>query len=97
MKERTFTTCPLCQKPDSHRFEAAYPLAVCPSCVSKTADSSGRKVFFYNDGVLGFQGFYRDSNQQQKYRKTTCYINNIKCRAQAHKFGGIVVEIVENE
>lgn len=83
--------CPICSSEVKH-WER-YPNQVCKRCQSKASDAYGRRLVFSNvDGSGGFVAFYRDNNAE--YSHQICYIDGRKCFANEHRFGGIVVEVV---
>ena len=88
--------CPICHKAVS--YSGRYPRYVCKNCFEKTTDNQGRKVEFYNKEVMGFgcKGYYvKDGNTDQPYETNTCYIDGVKCCAEAAYFGGIVIIATE--
>jgi len=87
------TNCPICAA--EIIFWERYPNQVCESCQSRTADAYGRRLRFSNRGLSGgFQAFYMDNGAE--YQRRICYIDGRKCFVNEHRFGGIVVEIVES-
>lgn len=83
--------CPICSSEVRHLER--YPNQVCERCQSKTSDAYGRRLVFSNvDGSGGFIAFYRDNSAE--YSHQICYIDGRKCFANEHRFGGIVVEVV---
>ena len=84
-------TCPICNAP--LKSYTRYPNYVCESCAKKATDEAGRQLRFYNLGMDGgFGASYTDNNEI--YPSHTCYIEGIKCYADEHRFGGIVIEKV---
>jgi len=85
--------CPICAQKVAH-WER-YPKQVCRQCADKASDAYGRRLQFTNASMSGgFRAFYRDNGAE--YSRRICYIDGRKCFAAEHRFGGIVVEIVEN-
>jgi hypothetical protein len=83
--------CSICGEKVGH-WER-YPNQVCERCKNKASDAYGRRLQFSNvDGSGGFLAFYRDTNEE--YKSNLCYIDGRKCFANEHRFGGIVVEVV---
>lgn len=83
--------CPICGEKVA-RWER-YPRQVCEYCASKASDAYGRRLCFSGeDSAGGFRAFYRDNGAE--YRHQICYIDGRKCFANEHRFGGIVVEVV---
>lgn len=82
-------SCPICNRPvePSQR----YPRYACEDCVSKAKSIEGRPLLFSNEGFSGgFVAEYADTGVS--YTGNEWYIDRIKCRADEHRFGGIVVQ-----
>lgn len=72
-----------------------YPRYICQKCVSKATDITGRRLIFSNaDYSGGFIAVYEDA--KEIYDSHICYVENIKCFADEARFGGIVVEKMED-
>ena len=84
--------CPICN--EDRYYSARYPTAVCNSCACQTTTLDGQQIEYYNTSVYG--GFEGLVNGEKTY-DDICYINGKKCHAQEAKFGGIVVQLIENE
>lgn len=85
--------CPICNI--ELKKNDRYPNYVCEICVSKSTDKTGRKLLFSNvDFSGGFKAIYEDT--KEIYNSHICYIKGIKCYADEARFGGIVVEKMEN-
>lgn len=83
--------CPICNKPVQHWDR--YPHAVCHQCSKKACDIHGQPLTFGNICAGGgFRAVY--TNTHTEYPSHTCYIEGIECRADEARFGGIVVEAV---
>jgi hypothetical protein len=88
--------CPICRGPG--RKSERYPAALCESCQSFLFDANGNPVELYNEDFSGGLKivsplFTRTGSQAEGiplYAK-----NGIECRAQEHRFGGIVVQPLE--
>jgi hypothetical protein len=81
--------CPICASPVPH-WER-YPRAVCEVCYGKACDADGQKLSFYNISMGGgFQAVFTET--QAEYDGHTCYIEDVECRADEARFGGIVIE-----
>jgi hypothetical protein len=90
MKEKH--KCPICSV-EFYNLER-YPNQVCERCLSKASDAYGRRLVFSNENLSGgFQAFYRGTNE--RYEKHICYIDSVRCYANEHRFGGIVIEVVK--
>ncbi|WP_240614526.1 hypothetical protein [Herpetosiphon llansteffanensis] len=74
-----------------------YPRYVCADCVALATDQHGCGVQFFNTGVLGTgcAGSYRAD--QSRYASNLCWINGQRCAAREARFGGIVIEVVDDE
>lgn len=70
---------------------------ICADCIDLLTDRDGRAVVFVNkDAYGGLQGFYADDDQHATYDETACYIGTRKFQAQEGRFGGVVVEVVDD-
>ena len=95
----TTHSCPICSKPTPH--QERYPLAVCSNCFNKASDKpngmaslrTGRKLSFFN---LDLGGGYRAVVEEtgEEYDSHVCYIDEVKCRADEARFGGIIIQFV---
>ena len=84
--------CPICAE-KVHHWER-YPNQVCERCMNKASDAYGRRLVFTNESESGgFIAFYRGTDE--RYDKHICYIDSVRCYANEHRFGGIVVEVVK--
>lgn len=91
---QSFAECPICRS--LVPFEARYPEKVCDSCVAKATDVTGNRVAFYNTSISGgIAGHFVDSDSD--YGSFICYIGGIKCIADEHRFGGIVIQPLQNK
>ncbi len=84
--------CGHCEKEVA--YNARYPKYLCSECCSKLTDSEGRTVVFSNTGFMGTgcQGYYKNTEAQELYNSTICYIEKEKFVADEEKFGGIVIQ-----
>lgn len=82
--------CPICDK-NMFTFER-YPKMICNECIELAVNKNGESIKFYNVDITG--GFISMVNDV-KGEEHECFINNIKCRADEARFGGIVVELSE--
>ncbi len=81
-------TCPICQK--EVQPSPRYPRYVCAECATLATSADGRKLTFYNQSISGgYEAKYADSGET--YDSHDCYIQGIKCHADEHYFGGIVI------
>ena len=90
------TFCANCGK-ERMEFSQRYPKSICHNCRSIVIDKNGRSVEFFNREGLGFgcQGYYSETNQQEKYEHDVCYIDGKKFVAKGARFGGIVINLKE--
>ena len=83
--------CPICNQ--SVFLMLRYPNYICVDCIEKygTCTKESRKITFGNKSPLG--GFISivDDNVAEIH---TCYVNNVKCYADEARFGGIVIQPV---
>ncbi|MCC5937575.1 MAG: hypothetical protein JJU34_09850 [Lunatimonas sp.] len=84
--------CPICKQEVA--YYSRYPKYLCKACSDLTTDAEGRPVAFYNTTVFGqgCQGEYRDTGEP--YEGDICYVQGVTCKAEEHRFGGIVVQAV---
>ena len=85
--------CPICREA-GHNSER-YPAALCESCQSSLLDGNGNSLELYNEGFSGglmivSPNFTRTSPEAEKIPLYTK--NGIECRAEEHRFGGVVVQ-----
>ena len=81
-------TCPICGK-EVHPSER-YPKYVCGDCAKLAVSKDGRPLAFYNQSISGgYEAKYADTGEA--YDSHDCYIKGLKCRADDHYFGGIVI------
>ena len=89
------TQCFICNTSVLNHFSSRYPLIACDSCSLKTVDASGFKIEFENeDESGGFVSVHYNShlNRTHTGREHSCFINNVPCYANEHRFGGIVIQ-----
>lgn len=85
--------CPICKVEVS--MNPRYPRYVCGACCRKAGDLAGNKLVFYNvDLSGGFVAKYVDNGDV--YGSNVCYIDGVKCWADEARFGGIVIEVMED-
>lgn len=86
--------CPICLA--EVFYFPRYPKYVCSSCFDKAADENNRPLDFSNESIGGgFIAFYKDTRETRDSH--ICYIDGIKCRADEHYFGGIVIQPYDRE
>jgi len=57
-------------------------------------DAEGKQLAFYNEDMWGgFKASYADGDEP--YTSHECFINGVKCWADEARFGGIVIQTVE--
>lgn len=83
--------CPICGAPVRHMER--YPRQVCGNCQNRTRDASGNPVSYLVISLFG--GIIATYEDGSRYAETFCWIDGKKCEAGEHRFGGIVVEAVE--
>jgi len=97
--------CPICLETLTH-FCPRYPKAICSKCAdSNIKDNDGNLVSFHNIYISG--GFISKHTINNNYNNSVivekkeheCWVNNgienIKCYADEARFGGIVIQIME--
>jgi transposase-like protein len=81
--------CPICSS--RVPFSERYPRYVCDACYVRAVDEDGRSLSFSNVSLSGgFAAIYRDTHEER--HSHTCYIDNVRCRADEARFGGIVIQ-----
>ena len=86
-------TCPVCgaEQPELPR----YPGYLCRVCVGRAADAEGRRLSLVNTSLTGgFAARYADNGELAEEESVTriVYVDGIRCRADAARYGGIVVQ-----
>lgn len=67
-----------------------YPQQLCPACILEATDAQGRFLRFGNESLGGgLVAHYVDDNGV--YRSVECFVRGIPCRAEEHRFGGVVL------
>ena len=83
--------CPTCS--NEITIHERYPNYICSDCCNRTLTKDGDKIEFYNvDGQGGIYSVVDDIVGDIH----ECYIDDIECRAECGRFGGIVIQIREN-
>ena len=89
MSER-YEPCPICSQPV--QYWERYPGLLCQECSKRTTDKNGTRVSHYNVSFSGgCYGVYDEG--KETYMDPYCYVDGVKCIADEHRFGGIVVQI----
>jgi hypothetical protein len=90
--------CPICGAPVV-RWER-YPNLLCVPCVKSARDEQGRAMRFGNETLLG-TGFIAEFDDSGVWRRldtstygAACWVKGRRCVANEHRFGGIVVQTV---
>jgi hypothetical protein len=87
--------CPTCG--GIGRKSTRYPAALCEACQADVVDSAGLPVQLFNED---FTGGLKIITHIRTYvgsgaENLALYVNGIECRAQEHRFGGVVVQPVD--
>ena len=86
--------CPICQT--EVRFNPRYPRVVCDACAQKASSADGHALMFYNiDLSGGYAAVYADTREEYPYHR--CFIDRIPCWADEARFGGIVIQVQEED
>jgi hypothetical protein len=88
----TTQQCPIChaELPASER----YPDHLCAECAARAVDTAGRPLTFSNVGFSGgFRAVFTDdgTDADRVSRDHIVIVDGIRCWADEHRFGGIVV------
>jgi hypothetical protein len=82
-------TCPICHR--SVEPSERHPQYVCGDCASQARSQNGRPLRFENESLSGgYRVFHADTGEP--YPSHECYIHGIKCQADEHRLGGIVIQ-----
>jgi hypothetical protein len=91
--------CPICGTP-VQAWER-YPNALCSPCEALARDERGRPMRFSNETMLA-SGFIAEVEDDGVWRRVddaiydaTCWVEGRRCLAHEHRFGGIVVQAVD--
>lgn len=86
--------CPICNKGLDRYLR--YPNYVCHRCVANAVDEYGRRIRFANQSIEGgLVVHYVDTGEIRE--SNICYISGVRCRADDARFGGIVVQIKDDD
>ncbi|WP_437593852.1 recombinase family protein [Sorangium sp. So ce1000] len=86
--------CPICGDPLD--LWPRHPRAVCGLCKHEATDEAGRPLEFFNtsfDG--GFGARYAGTGEPRDSH--ACVIRGVRCRADEARFGGIVIEAIDEK
>ena len=89
--------CPICTK--GYQGLLRYPNAVCNECLSlyHIYDRYGNIIEFSNNwSGNNIISYVTINGQKIKSDDTTCFINDIHCEAEEGRFGGIIINVIEN-
>lgn len=92
MSEGGNQSCPICllEVAPSPR----YPRYVCANCAARAADENGRPLEFSNESFSGgFIARYADTGEGLDGH--ICFIDGVRCWADEARFGGIVIQPVD--
>ena len=98
------SNCPICSA--EMRFWERYPRLICNDCNLKTMDKNGRPLTFESESLSGgCEGFYLDNEEAysvyidtgRPYDGYECYVEGHKCKATEHRFGGVAIELVDEQ
>jgi hypothetical protein len=91
--------CPICGAP-VQTWER-YPNLLCGRCAELARDEQGRPMRFRNETFLG-AGFSAEVEDDGTWRRVngatlsaTCWVKGRRCVAGEHRFGGIVVQTLD--
>lgn len=88
--------CPICGAPTGHLDR--YPLSVCADCQARAADSAGRTVVGFNEGMSGGLTVFHVVDgrpadiSDEVMTSGLCWIDDIPCSMEEARFGGVVVQ-----
>jgi hypothetical protein len=88
--------CPVCgaAMPASLR----YPHAICGQHSEECFDADGNPVTHFNaDAGGGFVSRHAVNGVVVNRSDPVCYVRNRKCHASEHRFGGIVIQLCDDD
>ena len=88
--------CPICGAAEP-KWER-YPNMVCVPCAAQARDEQGRRMRFSNETPLaaGLIAEVEDNGVWRRVDTGECVVKGRRCLAREHRFGGIVVQTVED-
>jgi hypothetical protein len=93
MSGETHQYCPLCRVKVTP--SQRYPRYLCADCDGKATDEDGRLLVFSNESFSGgFIAQYADTGEARDSH--LCFVDGVKCRADEARFGGIIIQPVED-
>ncbi len=99
MNSSIYELCPIC-KTITENIPGRYVNIVCNNCIDTYGmlDKNGYNIKFGNINLSGgFKSIITlDNGTQVNGEGNECYINGFKCKAEEARFGGIVIQCVEN-
>lgn len=86
--------CPICGV--LQHANARYPRYLCPECAAQTVDDEGRRLSLSNVDLWGgFRATRSDTGAD--HPGPYCYVRGRRCIAEEARFGGIVVQTVDDD
>lgn len=81
--------CPICHQ--AVPWSPRYPRYLCAECARKATSKDGRLLGFGNESFSGgYVAWYKDTDEP--YPSHECYVDGIRCHADEHHMGGIVLQ-----
>ena len=89
------SVCPTCG--GSGRSSERYPGAVCEDCESIVTDKFGKSAKLYNESMSGGLMIVAGTRELKgnAAENEALFIRGVECRAQEHRFGGVVIQPAE--
>ena len=87
----SYHTCPTCN--NIIITNERYPTQICDDCYYLTLDKDGNGITFANEGI---QGGFISVVGKTFGQNHQCFVNGIECYADEGRFGGIVIEALNN-
>jgi hypothetical protein len=86
--------CPICAS--QTQYNSRYPNYICSSCAENPLSEDGRSLHFYNISLSGgFGAKYADTGEVRDSH--ICFVAGRKCWADEARFGGIVIQPVDDK
>ena len=85
--------CPICGSAVAP--SPRYPIYLCAGCARRATAADGRRLCFGNESWSGgYVAWYADT--REPYSSHECLVDGVRCRADEHHMGGIVIRPVQD-
>lgn len=91
-----YTTCCICG--NTITKSARYPNLICMNHINETIDQDGNPVQYENEDMYGgLVSIHTVGNTIIKKKDYICYVRGRKCIVGEARFGGIVIQCINNK